>query len=81
MQDTHPCPLLLTAGPPPSRQQIAHGLGHPTEPGLTEPPWVLSRQLGLDSGCAPTQAKTSGYVLANTVIYQGGIGLQEAKYC
>ena len=38
IQDTLPCPLAFDSWPPASHQQIAHGLGHPPEPALTEPP-------------------------------------------
>ena len=48
VKDTLPSPLLLTAGPPVSHQQIAHGLGYLPDPALTEPP------LGLELPARPT---------------------------
>ena len=36
-----PLPPAFDSWPPASHQQIAHGLGHPPEPGLTEPPLSL----------------------------------------
>ena len=49
--DTLPSPLLLTAGPLASHQQIVHGLGYSPDPALTEAPPGF-KVASLDSGKA-----------------------------
>ena len=70
MQETLSLPLLLTAGPLASQQQIAHALGHPPEPGLTESPLGLESPARPGFGLRPNPGeKAGGNVLANTVRY------------
>ena len=56
----HPPPPAFDSWPPASHQQIAHALGHPPEPGLTEPPLGLESPARSGFGLRPNPVEKLG---------------------